>query len=155
MIIVFIDSKLRVHWAKFLNRHSSKSIWVIKLSYCQNDSPMGGGTLVCLLYIIPYSLCSSTPTSPSGGQQAGSSLAPKESKSSKILSPKKSLLAAKESSSGRRLDKNIKQLFGARMTSKGTINIFPIWVVHIHFRYFHRFFDHVGHQTMYISIYWK
>jgi len=60
----------------------------------------------------------STPTSPSGGQQAGASLAPKESKSSKILSPKKSLLAAKESSSGRRLDKNIKQLFGARMTSK-------------------------------------
>jgi len=35
-----------------------------------------------------------------------------------MLSPKKSLLAAKESSSGRRLDKNIKQLFGARMTSK-------------------------------------
>ena len=72
------------------------------------------------------SLFSSTPTSPSGGQQAGASLAPKESKSSKILSPKKSLLAAKESSSGRRLDKNIKQLFGARMTSKGMINIVPI-----------------------------
>ena len=76
------------------------------------------------------SFCSSTPTSPSGGQQAGASLAPKESKSSKILSPKKSLLAAKESSSGRRLDKNIKQLFGARMTSKGMINIVPIWVLH-------------------------
>ena len=91
---------------------------------CPRKTPFktqGGGALVFLLYIISYLLCSSTPTSPSG-----SSLAPKESKSSKILSPKKSLLAAKESSSGRRLDKNIKQLFGARMTSKGMINIFPI-----------------------------
>ena len=27
-------------WAKFHNRHSSKSIWVIKLSFCQNDPPI-------------------------------------------------------------------------------------------------------------------
>ena len=33
--------RYKVHWAKFLNRHSSKSIWVIKLCVCQNDSPMG------------------------------------------------------------------------------------------------------------------
>ena len=32
----------KVDWAKYLNRHGSKSIWVIKLSFCQNDSPMGG-----------------------------------------------------------------------------------------------------------------
>ena len=30
----------KVHCAKFLNRHSSKSIYVIKLSFCQNDPPM-------------------------------------------------------------------------------------------------------------------
>ena len=28
----------KVDWDKYLNRHSSKSIWVIKLSFCQNDS---------------------------------------------------------------------------------------------------------------------
>ena len=28
-------------WAKYQNRHSSKSIWVIKLSFCLNVSPMG------------------------------------------------------------------------------------------------------------------
>ena len=28
--------------AKFLNRHSSKSIWVIKLTFSQNDCSMGG-----------------------------------------------------------------------------------------------------------------
>ena len=30
----------KVDWAKLLNRHSSKSIWVIKMSFCQNDPPM-------------------------------------------------------------------------------------------------------------------
>ena len=29
-------------WAKYQNRHSSKSIWVTKLLFCQNDYPMGG-----------------------------------------------------------------------------------------------------------------
>ena len=28
-------------WAKYQNRHSSESIWVIKLSFCQNDPPIG------------------------------------------------------------------------------------------------------------------
>ena len=28
----------KVDWAKYHNRDSSKSIWVIKLSFCQNDS---------------------------------------------------------------------------------------------------------------------
>ena len=32
----------KVDWAKYLDRHSSKNIWVIKLSFCQNDSPIGG-----------------------------------------------------------------------------------------------------------------
>ena len=32
----------KVDWAKYLNRHGSKSVWVIKLSFCQNDSPMRG-----------------------------------------------------------------------------------------------------------------
>ena len=32
----------KVDWAKYHNRNSSKIIWVIKLSFCQNDSPMGG-----------------------------------------------------------------------------------------------------------------
>ena len=32
----------KVDWAKYLNRQSSKSIQVIKLSFCQNNSPMGG-----------------------------------------------------------------------------------------------------------------
>ena len=31
----------KVDWAKYHNRHSSKRIWVNKLSFCQNDSPMG------------------------------------------------------------------------------------------------------------------
>ena len=31
----------KVDWAKYHNRHSSKSIWVIKLSFCQNDFPIG------------------------------------------------------------------------------------------------------------------
>ena len=31
----------KVDWAKYHNRHSSKSIWVIKLSFGQNDCPMG------------------------------------------------------------------------------------------------------------------
>ena len=35
-------SKNKVHWAKCLNRHSSKSIWVIKLSFGQNDCPIWG-----------------------------------------------------------------------------------------------------------------
>ena len=29
-------------WAKYQNRHSSKSIWVTKLVFCQNDSPIRG-----------------------------------------------------------------------------------------------------------------
>ena len=29
-------------WAKYQNKHSSKNIIAIKLSFCQNDSPMGG-----------------------------------------------------------------------------------------------------------------
>ena len=37
-----VCTKKKVDWAKFLNRHSSKSIWVIKLSFCQNDSLIGG-----------------------------------------------------------------------------------------------------------------
>ena len=28
-------------WSKYQNRHFSKSIWVIKLSFCQNDPPIG------------------------------------------------------------------------------------------------------------------
>ena len=28
-------------WAKYHNRHSTKSKWVVKLSFCQNDPPMG------------------------------------------------------------------------------------------------------------------
>ena len=32
----------KVDWAKYHIKHSSKSIRVIKLSFCQNDSPMGG-----------------------------------------------------------------------------------------------------------------
>ena len=31
----------KVHWAKFLNRHITKIVWMIKLSFCQNDLPMG------------------------------------------------------------------------------------------------------------------
>ena len=32
----------KVDWAKYHNRHSSsKSIWVIKLSFCSNDPPIG------------------------------------------------------------------------------------------------------------------
>ena len=31
----------KIDWAKYVNRHSSKSISVIKLSFCQNDFPMG------------------------------------------------------------------------------------------------------------------
>ena len=27
-------------WARYQNRHSSKSIWVIKLSFCQKDLPL-------------------------------------------------------------------------------------------------------------------
>ena len=34
-------SKNKVHLAKFLNRHSSKSIWLIQLSFGQNDPLMG------------------------------------------------------------------------------------------------------------------
>ena len=34
-------SQKKVDWGKYHNRHSSKSIWVIKLSFCQNDPPMG------------------------------------------------------------------------------------------------------------------
>ena len=30
----------KVDWAKYHNRHSSKSIWVVKLSFCQNDCLM-------------------------------------------------------------------------------------------------------------------
>ena len=33
-------TKKKVQWAKFLNRHSSKTIWVIELSFFQNDPPM-------------------------------------------------------------------------------------------------------------------
>ena len=32
-------SKKKVHWAKYHNSHSSKSIKVTKLSFCQNDPP--------------------------------------------------------------------------------------------------------------------
>ena len=31
----------KVDWAKLLNWHSSKSIWMIKLPFCQNEPPMG------------------------------------------------------------------------------------------------------------------
>ena len=34
------EQKKKVHRAKFLNRHSSKSTRVIKLYFCQNDSPI-------------------------------------------------------------------------------------------------------------------
>ena len=30
-----------LHWAKYQNRHSSKSIWVMKLFFCQNGPLMG------------------------------------------------------------------------------------------------------------------
>ena len=29
-------------WAKYQNRHCSKSIWVMKLIFCQNDCPIRG-----------------------------------------------------------------------------------------------------------------
>ena len=45
-------SRKKVDWAKYHNRHSSKSIWVIKLSFCQNDSPMGNS------FFQPYVICS-------------------------------------------------------------------------------------------------
>ena len=34
-------SRKKVDWAKYHNRHSSKSIWVTRLLFCQNDSPIG------------------------------------------------------------------------------------------------------------------
>ena len=34
-------SRNKVDWAKYHNRHSAKSIWVTRLLFCQNDSPMG------------------------------------------------------------------------------------------------------------------
>ena len=41
-------------WAKYQNRHSSKSIQVIKLSFCQNDPPMGGPFWQKDLYFLNY-----------------------------------------------------------------------------------------------------
>ena len=34
-------SRKKVDWATYHNRHSSKSIWVTRLLFCQKDSPMG------------------------------------------------------------------------------------------------------------------
>ena len=49
----------KVHRAKFLNRHSSKSIWVIKLSFNQNDCPWGGSfwSKDSLITHILFELC--------------------------------------------------------------------------------------------------
>ena len=35
-------NKKKVHSAKYHDTHNSKNVWVIKLSYCQNDSLIGG-----------------------------------------------------------------------------------------------------------------
>ena len=46
----------KVDWAKYLNRHGSKSIGVIKLSFCQNDSLTWGSfwqkdsLITCILF---------------------------------------------------------------------------------------------------------
>ena len=40
-ICIKVCPEKKVDWAKYHNRRSSKSIWVIKLSFSQNDSPMG------------------------------------------------------------------------------------------------------------------
>ena len=49
----------KVDWAKLLNRHSSKSIWVIKLSFCQNDPPMWESFWQkdSLIILILFELC--------------------------------------------------------------------------------------------------
>ena len=46
-------------WAKYRNRHSSKNIWVIKLSFCQNDPPIGESFWqnTSLVTHITYELC--------------------------------------------------------------------------------------------------
>ena len=52
-----ISSKVctkRVDWAKYLNRHSSKSIRVIKLSFCQNDPPIVKIQAWSLVYFLKY-----------------------------------------------------------------------------------------------------
>ena len=64
-------SRKKVDWAKYHNRHSSKSIWVIKLSFCQNDPTIRQSfwlkdSLICHSYsfwtmpimIFPYLLLS-------------------------------------------------------------------------------------------------
>ena len=47
------------NWAKYQNKHSSKSIKVIKLSFYQNDSPMGGSFWQkdSLITYILFELC--------------------------------------------------------------------------------------------------
>ena len=46
-------------WAKYQNIHSSKSIQVIKLSFCQNDPPIGGSFWQknSLITIMLFELC--------------------------------------------------------------------------------------------------
>ena len=46
-------------WAKYQNRHSSKSIKVIKLSFCQNAPPMGESFWQkdSLITLILFELC--------------------------------------------------------------------------------------------------
>ena len=45
ILVVFSDYRVShnyLDWAKYQNRHSSKSIWVMKLFFCQNDCPIRG-----------------------------------------------------------------------------------------------------------------
>ena len=46
-------------WAKYQNRHNSKSLQVIKLSFCQNDPPMGESFWQkdILITILLFELC--------------------------------------------------------------------------------------------------
>ena len=48
----YLEGENKVHWAKFLNRHRSKRIWVINLFFCQNDSPVG--IAWSLIYFLNY-----------------------------------------------------------------------------------------------------
>ena len=53
-------------WAKYHRRHSSISIWVIKMSFCQNDSKIGESfwknnslvTHICTFWTMPITIFS-------------------------------------------------------------------------------------------------